>query len=127
MTEQIAARDWHTRAVVRILQEKTCRSVDPYTVHTFHAGDEREMIQWGRAGRPVERDAWWTSFDIDGAYIVEASIVEVVKVLDEISPQEESNPAPGVGTTIDGLYWNPDKQPNHSDSSESAWWNPDLP
>lgn len=37
--------------------------------------------------------------------------------------QEASNPAPGCGTTIDGLYLNLDRQPDHADSSETAWWN----
>lgn len=85
MTQQIASRDWHTRATVRVLRTVTRRS--HYGARTFGAGEELEMIQWGRAGRPVERDAWWTDFDIDGAYIVEASNVKVVKILEEVAPR----------------------------------------
>jgi hypothetical protein len=84
--EPVASRDWHTRARVRILTETTSRSVDPYTVRTFHAGEELEMLQWGRAGRPVRRESWWTSFDIDGAHIIKAENVEVIEVIEETLP-----------------------------------------
>jgi len=81
-----AVRDWHTTALVRITQESGSRAVDPRTDRTFHVGDELTMHQWGRAGRPVERDSWWTSFDIDGAHIIDAAAVEVVRVLSEKDP-----------------------------------------
>jgi hypothetical protein len=84
MAEQ-ATQDWYTRATVRILKTVTKRSPESGE-HTFYAGLETEMLQWGRAGKDVDRDAWWTSFDIDGAFILEASEVEVVKVLEEIPP-----------------------------------------
>jgi hypothetical protein len=87
--EQAADRDWHTRAIVRVKETVTKRSVDPYREHTFHAGEELEMIQWGRAGRPVRRDSWWTSYDIDGALIIEAGSVEIVKIVDETLPWDE--------------------------------------
>ncbi len=87
--EQVATRDWHTRARVRITAETTSRSVNPWVERTFHQGEELEMLQWGRAGRPVRRDAWWTSFDIDGAYIIKAENVEVIEVLDEIAPLDD--------------------------------------
>ncbi len=83
-----ATREWYTRAIIRVKEMTTKRSVEPYTVRTFRAGEELEMVQWGRAGRPVRREAWWTSFDIDGALILEADKVEVVKILDEKSPFE---------------------------------------
>lgn len=89
MTEQIAARDWHTRARVRILETTTVGSVEPRRERTFRAGQELEMVQWGISGRPVDRSRWWTDFDIDGAFIIKASKVEVVKVLDEASPHTE--------------------------------------
>lgn len=89
MAEQIAVRDWHTRAIVRILETTRVGSPEGGT-HTFRAGEEREMVQWGRTSRPVRRDAWWDSYDIDGAFIIKASKVEVLRVLDEISPQESS-------------------------------------
>ncbi len=82
----IASHDWHRRALVRVKEMTMKRSVDPYREYTFHLGEEIEMVQWGRADRPVIRDTWWTSFDIDGAFIIEASKVEVVKILDEKLP-----------------------------------------
>ncbi len=82
----VASRDWHTRARVRILTETTSRSVDPYTVRTFHVGEELEMLQWGREGRPIRRESWWTSFDIDGAHIIKGENVEVIEVLEEVQP-----------------------------------------
>ncbi len=89
MPEEQATRDWYTRALVRVKEMATKRSVDPYREYTFHAGEELEMVQWGRAGRPVRREAWWTSFDIDGALILEADKVEVVNILDEKLPYGE--------------------------------------
>jgi hypothetical protein len=89
MAEEQAKRDWHTRALVRVLQETTCHAPDSDWPRTFRAGEEVEMIQWGRTGGPVDRDAWWTSYDIDGAYILKASEVEVVEVVDEIPPWDE--------------------------------------
>lgn len=86
MTEQqVATRDWHTHAIVRIITDTT-RSNALHRTHTFHAGKEIEMVQWGRAGRPVVRDSWWTSFDIDEAYIINAEKVEVIQVIDEMAP-----------------------------------------
>lgn len=82
----IAQRDWHTRAIVRVIQETRTASVDPYRERTWHVGHEQEMVQFGSAGRPVDRSAWWTDFDIDGAHILKAAKVEVIKVLDEIRP-----------------------------------------
>ena len=83
MSEQ-ATRDWHRRAIVRIIETRITHSHDGE--HTFHAGDELEMVQWGRAGRPVSRDAWWTSYDIDGAFIIESDKVEIVRIVEEVQP-----------------------------------------
>lgn len=88
MSEQIAARDWHIRAIVRVLETTVCGSVDPRGTRTFRIGEEVEMVMWGNAGRPVLRNAWWTSYDIDGAFIIKDGKVEVVKVLDEVKPDE---------------------------------------
>lgn len=82
----VAVRDWSTTALVRIVVESTVRSVDPDRTRTFRVGEELEMIQWGREGREVDRDTWWTSTDIDGAQIVKADTVEVVRVIDERDP-----------------------------------------
>ncbi len=84
--QPLASRDWHTRARVRILTETTSRSVTPWVERTFHQGEELEMIMWGREGRPVRRESWWTSYDIDGAFILEASKVEVIEILEETQP-----------------------------------------
>lgn len=83
---QNAVREWHTRAIVRVLETSTSRSVWPATERAFQQGEELEMVQWGEAGRPVERNAWWTSFDIDAAHNIDASKVEVVRVIEEIPP-----------------------------------------
>jgi hypothetical protein len=85
---KIAVQDWHARAIVRILETTTCGSVDPSGTRTFRKGEEVELIQWGNAGSPVKRDAWWTNFDIDGAFIIKDSKVEVIKVLAEVSPED---------------------------------------
>jgi hypothetical protein len=47
------------------------------------------MIQWGNDNRPVTRDTWWDSFDIDGAFIIKSSKVEVIKILTEVRPEHE--------------------------------------
>jgi hypothetical protein len=85
MSEQ-ATRDWHTRAIIRVLENTVKHSVDPWRERTFHAGDELEMVQWGSAGRPVNRSVWWTSYDIDGAFIIESDKVEIVRILEEETP-----------------------------------------
>lgn len=85
MAEQIATQEWYTRALVRIREQRVCHSPEGGE-HTFYVGEEVYMVQWGRAGRPVDRSAWWTSFDIDGAFIIEADKVEVIKIIDEVSP-----------------------------------------
>jgi len=84
-TDRVAERPWHLRARVRILTDYTAGAVDPPEVRQFEAGDELVMLRWGRAGRPVD-DAWWTSADIDGAHIVPAEHVEILDVLEEVSP-----------------------------------------
>jgi hypothetical protein len=83
---QQAIRDWHTRAIVRVRETMVKHSVDSWEERTFRQGEELEMVQWGRAGRPVERDGWWTSYDIDSAFLIGSDKVEVVKVLEEVPP-----------------------------------------
>ena len=85
--EPLATQDWHTRALVRIREQRICHSPEGGE-HTFHAGDELVMLQWGRAGRAIDRSAWWTSYDIDGAFIIKSDKVEVVRILDEVAPVE---------------------------------------
>lgn len=87
MAEQpIATQDWYTRAIVRILETTITRSFDGE--HTFTASEELEMVQWGRAGRTIDRSAWWTSYDIDGAFIIESDKTEIVRIIDEVAPIE---------------------------------------
>jgi hypothetical protein len=88
MADEQATRDWYTRAQVRVKAMTTKRAPESGE-HTFSAGQEIEMLQWGRAGREVDRSVWWTSFDIDGAFILDASEVDVVKILDETLPYDE--------------------------------------
>lgn len=78
-----ATRDWYRRAIVRFKEDVTCRSFAGQ--HTYTKGQEIEMLQWGRSGRPVD-NAWWSDFDIDLAFIVDDSRVEVIEVLEETQP-----------------------------------------
>lgn len=81
----VAERDWSTRARVRITAAYSAGA--PYSDgRDFAVGEELEMVQWGRAGRQVERDAWWTSTNIDGAFIVPAEHVEVLDVVRDNPP-----------------------------------------
>jgi len=82
----VAERDWSVIARVRITKPYRAGSVSPWDERRFEAGEELEMNQHGRAGRPVERDAWWTSFDIDGAFIIPADYVEMLEIIDESAP-----------------------------------------
>jgi hypothetical protein len=94
MAEQpIASQDWHTRAIVRFLETVTVGSPESWRGHTYHKGEEVEMIQWGNKGRPIDRGRWWSSYDIDGAFIVKSDKTEIVKILDEVAPveSEQSN------------------------------------
>ena len=76
-----ATHDWAFEALVRMLAEQGSASVSRMLTRRFRVGKECVMDQWGVAGRPVDRDAWWTCFDIDGAFIVPASKVEVVRFI----------------------------------------------
>ena len=76
-----ATHVWAVEALVRMVAEHRSASVSPMPTRRFRVGEECVMVQWGVAGRPVDRDAWWTSFDIDGAFIVPASKVEVVRFI----------------------------------------------
>ena len=82
----LAERDWWTLARVRIVRETTVGAVDPRTDRTFRPGEVVTMNQRGRAGREVDRSAWWSSTDIDGAHIIRAECCEVVEVLEDHPP-----------------------------------------
>jgi len=76
----VAEREWSTWARVRIRATYRAGSVSPRDERRFEPGQELEMVQWGRAGRAVDRGAWWTSTDIDGAFIIPAEHVTVLEV-----------------------------------------------
>lgn len=81
-----AVRDWHTRARVRVVVETTTGAPgDPWPAHgrRWKVGEEATLVQWGRAGQPVERESWWTSYDIDGAHILPATCVQVIEVIED--------------------------------------------
>lgn len=80
-SEPNATHDWSVEALVRIVEEHGSASVSPMLGRRFQVGEECVMVQWGLAGRPVDRDAWWTSFDVDGAFIVPAAKVAVVRFI----------------------------------------------
>ena len=82
----VAEREWSTRARVRIRASYRAGSVSPREGCRFEPGQELEMVQWGRAGRPVDRSAWWTSTDIDGAFIVPVEHVDVLEVIRDEPP-----------------------------------------
>lgn len=82
---KIAQRHWHMRARVRIVSDYDASAVDPPIRRRFAAGEELTLIRWGLAGRRID-DAWWTSQDIDGAHIVPSDHVEVLEVIEHVSP-----------------------------------------
>lgn len=83
---RLAERSWFTEAKVRIVKGYRAGAVAPNTERRYLVGEEVQLIQWGRAGKEVDRDSWWTSMDIDGAYILPAEHVQVVEVLEDIPP-----------------------------------------
>lgn len=86
-SQAVAQRDWHTWARVRILADTEVGSIDPWETRRYYAGQEVTMLQWGRKGRPVRRDSWWSNDDIDAAFILDASQVEVIEILEEMLPE----------------------------------------
>src|SRR5580658_1347550 len=98
---ELAEREWLTRARVRILASYPSSAPDIWHKRdpAPQPGEERVMIQWGRAGRAVDRDAWWTSADIDGAAIVPAEHVLVLEVTENSAPTHNGAALPaGVVT-----------------------------
>jgi hypothetical protein len=83
---RLAERDWHTEARVRIVRQHTAGAVDPPVDRTFTVGEVLKMHQSGRAGREIDRSAWWDSSDIDGAHIIPAGCAEIVEVLEDHPP-----------------------------------------
>ncbi len=72
------------KARVRLIRSASSRNIDPGMTRTFRAGEECTMVQWDRhPGLPPTTDPWWSDFDIDAAYIVRATDVQVLEVLEE--------------------------------------------
>lgn len=88
-----AEQDWHTRAVVRIVENRTISVTLPSgeQLMPHQPGDEVEVVQHGPAGQPVDRDWWVTNTETLGigtrsAQILPAANVEVLAVVDETPP-----------------------------------------
>jgi hypothetical protein len=83
----LAEREWATRAKVRFLRDVTDSTApDAYPrTSNYRKGDERIMVQHGHQHRPVRPD-WWSSFDIDGAWIAPADAIEIVELISYTSP-----------------------------------------
>lgn len=82
-----ATREWHREARVRITAAYGAGNAHTET-RDFKPGEELKMVQWGRAGRAVEDTAWWTNYDIDGAFIIPADHLEVLEITEEVTPTE---------------------------------------
>jgi hypothetical protein len=46
----------------------------------YRAGEEVEMILRGQEGEPLSAAAWWSSTNVDGAYILAADQVQVLEL-----------------------------------------------
>lgn len=79
-----AERDWLIRARVRLLAD--VRTGGYGTPRTASAGDELVMVMRGRAGAWVATDAWSTDEPAKTALLVWAQNVEVLEVLEQVSP-----------------------------------------
>lgn len=84
----LAERDWWRKAKVRMLRTVKCGSPGALgePPHVYHLGEIVEMHQSGRAGREVRRVDWWSSTDIDYAYIIDAEDAEIVEILEDRLP-----------------------------------------
>jgi len=95
---ELAEREWWLRARVRILS--TYPGGRPGVWWNGdrppQPGEELQMRQGGRAGRKVDRDAWWTSSDIDGAVIVPAEHVLVLEVTEVHAPTHKGAAMPAA-------------------------------
>jgi hypothetical protein len=90
-----AEQDWHTRAVVRVLEDHKVSVPllwgEQLVLTDFQRGDELEVVQHGPAGQPVDRGWWDTDTEIRfpgvrGLRFVPAAAVEVLAVIDETPP-----------------------------------------
>jgi hypothetical protein len=82
----LAERDWWTLARVRVVRRSRVGNTDPHDIVTYEVGEVYEMNQHGRAGAEIDRGSWWSSTDLDGAYVLPADAVEVLEVLRDHPP-----------------------------------------
>ena len=67
------------RARVRILRNYESRNVRPGTVRQWQAGQEDILVYWEPSKRTP--GIWGTNYYIDEAWLIPASDVEVIEVL----------------------------------------------
>ena len=93
---ELAEREWWLRARVRILSTYPGGRAGVWWNgdRPPQPGEELQMRQGGRAGRRIDRDAWWTSSDIDGAVIVPAEHVLVLEVTEVHAPTHKGAAMP---------------------------------
>jgi hypothetical protein len=89
---------WMIRGRVRVVADVTVGSVDPATSRTYRAGEVLDMILRGTSGQPLAAAAWWSTTDVDAAYILKADQVEV---LDMTGPYWVRCGTCGAGGEID--------------------------
>lgn len=87
-----AERSWSVEARIRLRRDVGAGNSYGNGV-TYKAGEEWTMYQTGNRGREVDCH-WWSSFDIDGAYILEPADVDVLEVITATSPYIDDRPAP---------------------------------
>jgi hypothetical protein len=95
---ELAEREWWLRARVRILSTYPGGQPDMWgnRERPPQPGEELQMLQTGRAGRRIDRDAWWTSSDIDGAVIIPAEHVLVLEVTEVHAPTHKGAAMPAA-------------------------------
>lgn len=83
VTCQVADRDWRVHAWVRFVRQVETGS--PYDARPtlYRCGQQLDLYQSGRAGEPIDRSTWRTSFDVDRMHFIPADAVQIVEVIDE--------------------------------------------
>jgi len=71
---------WMILARVRVVADVVVGNVDPDTHRAYRTGEEVDMILRGQPGEPLSAASWWSSTDVDAAYILKADQVEVLEM-----------------------------------------------
>jgi hypothetical protein len=108
----LAEKSWYRKARVQITRQVQAHSPEGPPA-TFRAGEELEMVQWGRAGQSVDDEKWWTSTDLDGAKILDSKDLEVLEILED-RPPTWSRAALSVATVTRLLA------PHHAGAAQAA-------